>query len=135
MYSKVMVAVDGSQTAQEALKQAVALVNLSHGALCIVHVVNESSDTAAAEKLLAQTKALVKGDLSVETRLLEADPTYGLNGISEAIAVAAGEWGAELLAFGSANRRGMERFLVGSVAEQLVAKVDASILLVRPPRG
>ncbi|MBP6368266.1 MAG: universal stress protein [Nitrosomonas sp.] len=32
---------------------------------------------------------------------------------------------------GTANRRGLERFFVGSVAEQLVTKVSSSILLVR----
>ncbi len=134
MYSKVMVAIDGSETAQEALKQVVGLVSLSQGALCIVHVVSESDDKVAANKILEQAKASVSGNFSIETRLLEADPTYGLNGISEAIAAAAKEWGAKILAVGTANRRGLERFLVGSVAEQLVAKVDASILLVRPPQ-
>jgi nucleotide-binding universal stress UspA family protein len=132
MYSKVMVAIDGSETAQEALKQATTLINASQGALCIVNVVSESGDTAPAKELLEQTKASVSGAFTVETRLLEADPTYGLNGIAEVIAAAASEWGAELLAVGTSNRRGMERFLMGSVAEQLVAKVDASILLVRP---
>ncbi|WP_090334554.1 universal stress protein [Nitrosomonas sp. Nm51] len=33
---------------------------------------------------------------------------------------------------GTANRRGLKRFLVGSVAKQLVTKVSASVLLVRP---
>jgi nucleotide-binding universal stress UspA family protein len=33
---------------------------------------------------------------------------------------------------GSSNRRGLERWVIGSVAEQLIAKVTASVLLVRP---
>jgi len=33
---------------------------------------------------------------------------------------------------GSSHRRGLERWVIGSVAEQLIAKVDASVLLVRP---
>jgi nucleotide-binding universal stress UspA family protein len=32
---------------------------------------------------------------------------------------------------GTANRRGLERLVLGSVAEQLVSKIGASILLVR----
>jgi len=73
--------------------------------------------------------------LSIETRLLEAEIEYGSNGVAEAIAAAAANWGADLLVVGTANRRGLERFLVGSVAEQLVAKVGSSILLVRPQKG
>jgi len=63
---------------------------------------------------------------------LEADILYGLESISTVIAAAAKEWGADLLVVGTANRRGLERFVIGSVAEQLVSKVESSILLVRP---
>jgi len=54
---------------------------------------------------------------------------YGLNGIAEAIAAATTDWNADLLVVGTSNRRGLERFIVGSVAEQLIAKVNSSILL------
>ena len=64
--------------------------------------------------------------------MLQAEAEYGLNGITQAITSAAKEWGADLLVVGTANRRGLERLMIGSVAEQLVAKIDASILLVRP---
>lgn len=40
--------------------------------------------------------------------------------------------GADLLVVGTANRRGLQRFVIGSVAEQLVSLVGASVLLVRP---
>ena len=46
------------------------------------------------------------GKLDVETRLLEAEGEYGLKGISEAIAHAAEEWGADLLVVGTKGRRG-----------------------------
>jgi len=55
-----------------------------------------------------------------------------LNGVVEAIAAAVADWEADLLVVGTANRRGLERFFIGSVAEQLVSHVSASILLVRP---
>ena len=47
----------------------------------------------------------------------------------------AAEWGADLLAVGTSHRQGLERFYIGSVAEQLVNKVNASVLLVRPKKG
>jgi nucleotide-binding universal stress UspA family protein len=56
---------------------------------------------------------------------------YGLNSIAEVVANAAAEWGADLLVVGTKGRRGLERLVIGSVAEKLVHTVEISILLVR----
>ena len=134
MFMKVMVAIDGSETSLEALKEAKNIAVSCNGTLCIVYAVTDSDDAdqQAGLKLLEQAKSTVGDGLDVETRLLHADAAYGLTGITEAITSAVNEWGAGLLVVGTANRRGLERLVIGSVAEQLVAKVDASILLVRP---
>lgn len=134
MFMKVMVAIDGSATSLEALKEAKNIAASYHGTLRIVYAVGDSDDAdqQAGLKLLEQAKSAVGDELEVETRLLHAEAEYGLNGITEAITLAVNEWGADLLVVGTANRRGLERLVIGSVAEQLVAKVDASILLVRP---
>ena len=134
MFMKVMVAIDGSETSLEALQEAKNIAASYHGTLCIVYAVGNSDDAdqQAGRKLLAHAKSAVGDGLEVETRLLQAEAEYGLNGITEAVASAVKEWGAGLLVVGTANRRGLERLVIGSVAEQLVAKVDASILLVRP---
>ncbi len=133
MYKKIMVAVDGSETGKQAVVEAENIANTYNATLCIVHSVggDTEADKNTGNAILEQAKSSVSG-LSIETRLLEAEIEYGLNGITEAIAKASADWGADLLVVGTANRRGLERFFVGSVAEQLVAKVDASILLVRP---
>jgi nucleotide-binding universal stress UspA family protein len=134
MYKKIMVAIDGNKTSREALKEAQNIAASYHGTLCIVYAVDNSDDAdqQAGLELLKQAKSAVKNGLEVETRLLRAQSEYGLTGITEAITEAANEWGADLLVVGTANRRGLERLVIGSVAEQLVAKVDASMLLVRP---
>ena len=135
MYKKIMVAVDGSETAKQALAEAENIANSYNATLCIVHTI--ASDTDADKKrgidLLEQASSSVD-TLNLETRLLNADVEYGLNGIADAIAAAVPDWGADLLVVGTSNRRGLERFFIGSVAEQLVAKVNSSILLVRPPK-
>jgi len=82
--------------------------------------------------MLEHAKSTVVNGIEVETRVLQAEAEYGLTGITEAVAGAANEWDADLMVVGTANRRGLERLVIGSVAEQLIAKVDASILLVRP---
>jgi nucleotide-binding universal stress UspA family protein len=133
MYKKIMVAVDGSETGKQAVVEAENIANTYNATLCIVHSVggDTEADKNTGTEILEQAKSSVSA-LNVETRLLEAEMEYGLHGITEAIAKATADWGADLLVVGTSNRRGLERFFVGSVAEQLVAKVDASILLVRP---
>ncbi len=135
MYKKIIVAVDGSDTAKLALGEAVNIANTYNATLYIVHSIggDTEADKNAGNEILAQAKSAV-GSLAVETKLLEAEIEYGLNGITEAIAKATVNWGADLLVVGTANRRGLERFFVGSVAEQLVTKVNASVLLVRPQK-
>ncbi len=132
MYKKIMVAVDGSEAANKALSEAENIAKTYDAALCIVHSIGSDSDAEKkiGAEILEQAKSSVS-TLSVETRLLNAEVEYGLNGVTEAIASAATDWAADLLVVGTANRRGLERFFLGSVAEQLVTKVSSSILLVR----
>ena len=47
------------------------------------------------------------------------------------IADAAAQWNADLIVVGTHGRRGIERMLVGSVAENLVRLCTISLLLVR----
>ncbi|MGH7181363.1 MAG: universal stress protein [Nitrospiraceae bacterium] len=134
MYTKVMVAIDGSEISQNAQEEGVHIANSYGAKLCIVHVIGDSEDAArqAGNDLLNQAKSTVRSAQPVETRLEQADALYGLNGVSEAIAGAVKDWNADLLVVGTANRRGLERMVIGSVAEQVIAKVESSILLVRP---
>ena len=136
MYKRIMVAVDGSETAKQALAEAENIANTYTATLCIVHSVGSDTITKkeTGAEILNQAKSSINA-LNVETRLLEAEAGYGLNGIAEAIAAATADWNADLLVVGTSNRRGLERFIVGSVAEQLIAKVNSSILLVRPPKA
>ena len=134
MFRKIMAAIDGSATSLEALLEAKRIAASRNATLHIVYaaVNSDDADQQAGLRLLEQAKSAVGEDLGVETRVLQAEAEYGLNGITKAVAAAANEWGADLVVVGTANRRGLERLVIGSVAEQLIAKVDASVLLVRP---
>ena len=132
MFMKIMAAIDGKETSMKALMEAKRMVVSNRGTLRIVYAASEDTDQEAGLKLLAQAKSAVGDGADAETRVLQADAVYGLTGIAEAIANAANEWGADLVVVGSSHRRGLERWVIGSVAEQLIAKVDASVLLVRP---
>lgn len=139
MYKKIMVAIGDDGTSKIALQEALHIAATDGAKLCIVHAVAESpSDDEHGSTgqhsgvgLLERAKSAAGDALAVETRLLAADGEYGLNGVSEAIANAVTEWGADLLVVGTKGRRGLERLVIGSVAGQLVNTVDTSILLVR----
>jgi nucleotide-binding universal stress UspA family protein len=134
MFKKILVAIDGSKTSMDALVEAKRMA-LSHEApLRIVYAVSDSEGAGqhAGLMLLAEAKSAVGEEVQTQTHIVQADAIYGLNGIAEALARAANEWDADLVVVGSSNRRGLERLVIGSVAEQLLCKVGASVLLVRP---
>lgn len=134
MFMKIMAAIDGSETSMDALMEAKHIAVSRNAALCIVYAVADldEADQRVGLALLEKAKSAVADGLNVETRIIQAEAEYGLNGIAEAIAGAAKAWDADLVVVGTANRRGLERLVIGSVAEQLIDKVDAAILLVRP---
>jgi nucleotide-binding universal stress UspA family protein len=132
MFIKIMAAIDGEDTSMKALTEAKRMAVSNHGTLRIVYVATEDIDPKAGLKLLAQAKSAVGGEVTIDTRVLYTEAVYGVTGIVDALANGAREWGADLVVVGSSHRRGLERWVIGSVAEQLIAKVDASVLLVRP---
>lgn len=133
MYKKVYIAIDESEFSKQALAVATKIAETFKASLCIAHCINnddlESSQEAGLE-VLEKAKSNING-LEIETKLLVVDNQYGLNAISMAIAESATEWKADLLVVGTSNRKGLERFFSGSVAEELIKKVDCSIMLVR----
>lgn len=134
MFKNIMVAIDGSKTSIEALMEATRMAVSHQATLRIVYAASDSdaTDHQAGLKLLAQAKSTVGEGVQTETRVVQADAIYGLNGIAEALAQIANEWDTDLVVVGTSNRRGLERLVIGSVAEQLLTKVEASVLLVRP---
>lgn len=134
-----MVAIADDEISWNALREAIHMAGADGVNLCIVHAAATGTDDEETQRarqagadLLQRARAAAAPKLEMETRLVEAEGEYGLNGISEAVANAVTEWGADLLIVGTKSRRGLERLVIGSVAEQLVSAVPVSILLARP---
>lgn len=132
MYKKVYIAIDESEFSKQALTAATKIAQIFNASLCIAHCINNDTQSSQETGLavLENAKSHID-DLEIETKLLVVDDHYGLNGISMAIAESAIEWKADLLVVGTSNRKGLDRFFSGSVAEELIKKVDCSIMLVR----
>jgi len=151
MYSRILVAVDGSATSDRALVHAVDLARESGAALRIAHVVDMGWATIApelaidlrsrAEAVRAEGRAVMEAALAIardagqqaESMLLETSTP--LQHVPEAIVDAAIEWRADLLVLGTHGRKGVERLLLGSVADGVVRHSPMPVLLMPPHAG
>lgn len=131
MFAKILAAIDGKDTSMNALMEAKRMAMSDHGTLRIVYVATEETDPKASLKLLAQAKSAIGDGVTIDTRVLYTEAMYGVTGIVDALANGAREWGADLVVLGSSHRPVLERWIIGSVAEQLLSKIDASLLVVR----
>lgn len=154
MYSRILIAVDGSPHARNALEHATALAKGLAARLRIVHVIDMGwlpigpelaidiepyarARRAAGEQTLAAARdATRSAGIEAEINLIETvRPTQRT---AEAIAEEADAWRADLVVVGTHGRSGMERLLLGSVAEGVARLSTAPVLLVplsRPPRA
>jgi len=144
--SKVFVATDLSDSADEAIRQGHAWASASNGELAVCHVVpsvlgknmlfpqfnlpetNEILDVEKrAAEALEQRVTTLTGRTPDNVRLIVA------NGSADSqILSAAEEWGATLLVVGSRGLSGFDRVLLGSVAERVVRYAHTTVLVARP---
>jgi nucleotide-binding universal stress UspA family protein len=68
-----------------------------------------------------------RAGVPTESALLESDARR----LSSVIAEEAQRWGADLVVVGTHGRRGLERLILGSVAEGVARTAPVSVLLVR----
>jgi nucleotide-binding universal stress UspA family protein len=80
-----------------------------------------------AERSVAQAaQTLHAAGFSAQTRVVEAEVRTGILDV-------AAEWQADLIILGSHGRKGLERFMLGSVAESIARHARCSVLIVRTP--
>lgn len=142
MFHQVLVAVDGSDTSNLALKAAAKLAKEQNSKLFIAHVYDETAFSFksrypnAAELqndfidegkniLLVAKKTTEQFGINVETVFLES-----LKGISRALAEYAEKLPADIIVVGTHGRHGLDRLLLGSVAEKLVRLSSVPVLLI-----
>ena len=81
----------------------------------------------AQESVDRSAATLRSAGFEVSTRVLEAEPRSGILDL-------ASEWHADLIVLGSHGRRGLQRFMLGSVAESVARGAYCSVLIVRTPQ-
>jgi nucleotide-binding universal stress UspA family protein len=148
MYKRILVAVDGSETSERALREGVRLAKEQHARLRLVHVVDELTAAGerpatprqfwkavreAGERILESARARAAQDgIEPETKLLEIRTFGGLvRRVPDLIVADARRWDADLIVIGTHGRRGLSKLLLGSVAEGVMRTAGMSVLLVR----
>jgi nucleotide-binding universal stress UspA family protein len=146
MFKRILVAVDGSDTAAQALQEAIKLAGELQAQLRIVHVVdtiniNQGADfpgppeisgaiTKSGQEILRKAEAVAReAGMQVETWLIEID-TLGRR-IPEMIAADAEAWPADLIVICTHGRRGLSHLFLGSVAEGVARVATKPVLLIR----
>lgn len=144
MYTRIFVAVDGSNTSRRAFQAALALAKSNGAVLQPFYVVEntplyfeapgydpsvlrnrlvEEGKELGAEFAKAMTDEGVKGELVV-------GEASSLDDVSTVVLKAATDFNADLLVMGTHGRRGFQRLILGSVAERCVRQASLPVLLV-----
>jgi nucleotide-binding universal stress UspA family protein len=89
----------------------------------------EDDRKQANESVFRTADLLRRAGFQVDTRVAE-------NEVRAAILEIASEWQADLIVVGSHGRKGLQKFLLGSVAESVMRHAKCSVWVVRiPPRS
>lgn len=140
-YRTIVVGTDGSGSAQRAVEQAVELAAADSARLVIVTAF-ERNDTEPDDRIPADVRwmatdpneaerharhgrhmAAERGVGDVVVQALEGDP-------ADELLEAAGTFGADLIVVGSVGLTGSTRFLLGSVASNVLHHAPCDVLVV-----
>lgn len=145
MFTRIVVGTDGSDTAAEAVRQAIDLAKLSSAELSIVsayepvskrQVEGEKLDAPADVQyeigpredvnivLEAAAAAARKEGVQVQTHPVEANPTDAILNVAE-------ETKADLIVVGNKGMTGARRFLLSSVPNNVSHHAPCSVIIVR----
>jgi nucleotide-binding universal stress UspA family protein len=145
VFTRIVVGTDGSETAAEAVRQAIDLAKLSHATLSVVsayqpvsgrRVQDEQRDAPADVHyelgpredvnlvLDAAAAEAKKEGIEVQTHPVEADPADAILNVAE-------ETKADLIVVGNKGMTGARRYLLGSVPNNVSHHAPCSVIIVR----
>ena len=145
MYQRILIPVDGSETATEAMITALQLARNSGGQVHLVHVVEGMTPLAAdpygaysgevieimrqsGSKILEDALEVAKAaGVTADTELFD---NFGER-LAEVVADAATRFNADLIVVGTHGRRGLGRMMLGSGAEQIIRLAPVPVLVIR----
>lgn len=145
MYDTILVPTDGSDHARRAAEHAALLAGALDATVHVVSVVDlddaagpfsagglDDHDidrlTASGRSTAEETAAALGERVTVETDVLTGRP-------SDAILDYVEDHGVDLVCMGTHGRRGLSRYLTGSVAERVLRRAPVPVMTVRASEG
>lgn len=140
MYDRILVPTDGSDGASRALAHALDVAGRTGASIDAVYVVDTGAVVDGATTGLLDRLA-AEGDRAVETvadRTAAAGVELAGTAVVEGRPAArivdyAAARGADLIVLGTHGRTGVDRYLLGSVAERVVRRAGVPVLVVPIP--
>ncbi len=145
MYNHLLIAYDGSEIAQKALRQGIVLAQIHNAKLTVVTVTEpwhafsagettvsfpideyETNVTRWADGALTEAREMAAA-AGIDCRTLHVDNKYPAEGILETAA----RENCDLIVMASHGHRGLTRLLLGSQATQVVTHSDRPVLICR----
>ncbi len=144
MFTHILVPVDGSDAALEALAKAAQLAKTFGSALSAVYVIDPYPFTGVGTDLAYGQEhylAAASGEADAALRAAaEAGAALGVapetmvvegHAVHRGIVETAENIGADLVVMGSHGRRGLEKLVLGSVTQRVLGDVRIPVLVVR----
>jgi len=144
MFKHILVPVDGSPTSMLAVNKAIGLAKAFGSAVTALYVLDPypftgigadfaygqaqylSAATAEANAALeAVRETMQEAKIEVQTLIGEG------HAVHEGVVQAIEKTGADLVVMGSHGRRGLEKLMLGSVAQRVLTAVHVPVLVVR----
>jgi nucleotide-binding universal stress UspA family protein len=139
LFQKVLIATDGSEKNQPAVRKGLEIARACGSAVYAIYVIDETPLTAAqpevltadvyrklkdeGERAILQVKRMAEG-VRVETLVLSGRPAH-------VIIEFAARNKVDLIVVGSQGKSGLERLLLGSVAEHIIRMAECMVLVVK----
>lgn len=144
MFKHILVPVDGSSTAGQAINKAIAMAEAFKSAVTVIYVIDPYAFTGVgADFSYGQAEYLSAASAEANEAIKHAKQAFQDHGITVTASVVEGHAiyrgiletaesvGADLLVMGSHGRRGLERLVLGSVTAQVLSHAHLPVLVVR----
>ena len=138
MFSRILVAVDGSQSAEKAFVKSIYLAQKCESKLDVVHVVScelggDSATTfelidelkTKAEKMLDEYKIqATKSNVPIEITVTQGDPAQVIIELANAKRY-------DLIIMGTRGKSAFQELLIGSVSQKVIHHASCPVMVVR----
>lgn len=144
MFKHILVPIDGSPTAAQALDKAIGVAQAFDSAVTLIYVIDPYAFTGVGTDFLqGQSEYLSAVTAEAQQSIQTAMQMFAAQGINakgsviegrsiyQSILDTAKSVHADLVVMGSHGRRGLQKLVLGSVAAQVLAHAHLPVLVVR----